>query len=307
MVMARAIERRVWLLHRTGHAEASLHAGGSEAVQVAAAAVLRPGVDWVVPRPLDLALCLAMGLSPLDVLLAVFGRAADPASAGRAEPGSFSSRSARIVSTSAGAGAHAIHAAGIAYASKLRGLDEVTLLSTDARGAGSGDWHEGVNFAAVHRLPVVCIVIDANDGAIAPLAQPEADSFVRKSYGYGLAGAVVDGGDFDAAFASLNQAAERARSGQGPTVVHAPVRPLSALNASGVLQAPEQLEAGSRQDPIGLMRQKLLGLRLLDDETELRIQADCLSVVSQEVERARASASPRPAAALENVVYRTDA
>jgi len=292
-------------LNRTGQAYASVRAGGSEAVQVAAAAVLRPGVDWVVPNSGDLALCLAMGLSPLDVLLGVLGRAADPGSAGRAEPGSFSARTSRIVTTSPRAGASAVHAAGIAYASHLRGLDEVTLLSSDVRGASSGDWHEGVNFAAVHRLPVVCLVVDTNQGA--PLAQPEADPIVRRAAGYGVAGDAIDGGVFDAAFESLSQAVLRARAGQGPTLIHATVRALTALSALGTPEPPERLEAQSHQDPIELLRRELLGLHLLDDETNLRIERDCLSVVGSAVEQARASAAPQPASALENVVYTSDA
>src|SRR5467141_4185487 len=108
MVMARAIERRLWVLsppHAVGRpARAARPVGrdilectGLEVVQVAAAAALRPGRDWIVPCPTDLALCLAVGLSPLDVMLAVFGRANDPASGGRQTPGAFGSRAARVV------------------------------------------------------------------------------------------------------------------------------------------------------------------------------------------------------------------
>jgi len=124
-------------------------------VQAAAAAALRIGRDWVVPCHLDLALCLAAGLSPLDVMLAVFGRAADPASAGRQSPGAFGSRAGRIVMTSASAGRSVVQAVGIAYASKVSGRDEVTLVCSDERGVQSGDWHEGINFAGAHGLPLI--------------------------------------------------------------------------------------------------------------------------------------------------------
>src|SRR5207245_10508484 len=121
---------------------------GGEAVQVAAAAALRPGLDWVAPCAGDLALCLAMGLSPLDVMLALFGRASDPSSGGR--DAALGSRAARVVMPSADPARHVLHAAGIAYASRVRGSDEVVLTSIDEARTASGDWHEGINFAAVH-------------------------------------------------------------------------------------------------------------------------------------------------------------
>src|SRR5713226_5322526 len=158
MVMARAIERRLWVLLGRD----ILECAGLEVVQVAAAA-LRPGRDWIVPCPTDLALCLAVGLSPLDVMLAVFGRANDPASGGRQAPGAFGARAARVVMTSAAAGRHVVQAAGIAYASKVSGRDEVTLVCTDERGTAAGDWHEGINFAGAHSLPLICLVEDRAD------------------------------------------------------------------------------------------------------------------------------------------------
>src|SRR6266851_2871055 len=91
MVMARAIERRLWVLHHMEEVQTFPRAAGFEVVQVAAAAALRPGRDWIVPCPTDLALCLAAGLSPLDLMLAVFARARDPASGGRQRPGAFGS------------------------------------------------------------------------------------------------------------------------------------------------------------------------------------------------------------------------
>src|ERR1700680_3441153 len=160
MVMARAIERRRWVLDRLDHIPQSLQVTGFEAVQVAAAAALRAGSDWVVPCRLDLALCLALGMSPLDVMLAIFGRAADPASGARQAPGAFGSRAARIVMTSASAGRSVVQAAGIAYASKVQGTDQVTLVCTDQRGTQSGDWHEGMNFAGAHSLPLICLIED---------------------------------------------------------------------------------------------------------------------------------------------------
>lgn len=301
MVMARAIDRRVWLLGRMSGITASFGGEGFEAVQVAAAAALRPGLDWVVPHHRDLALCLAVGLSPLDVMLAVHGRAADPASGGRQLPGTFGSRRSRIVSTSGLAGDHIVHAAGVAYAGKLRGLEEVTLATIGTRGIDSGDWHEGLNFAAVHQLALVCLVQDGRSRT-APLPGRHAtDLVVARAEGYGINGETVDGSDFNAAYTTLSRAVERAREGRGPSLVHARVARLTALDSRGSRLPRERLEATAREDPIEKMRRHLQETRLLDDKTDDQIQRDCAGVVEAAVSQALASASPPAAAALDNV------
>jgi 2-oxoisovalerate dehydrogenase E1 component alpha subunit len=320
MQMARAIERRVWALskiwkmtspqgedcgaqRRMGRPNwLGVNTGGSEAVQVAAAAALRPGSDWVVPYHRDLALCLAMGLSPLDVMLSLFGRADDPSSGGRQSPLSFGSRRARIPSTSDAIGTQVVHAAGIAYASKLQKRDEVTLVSIGDRGTDTGDWHEGLNFASVHRLPLICLVQDERPRTRALTGQHAADLIVMRAHGYGIAGDRVDGTDFASSFAGLSRAVDRARSGEGPTLVHARVLDLTSLTPRGAHRPQEQLEALAREDPIEAMRRELHALGMLDDDADDRIQRDCISVVEAAVEQARTAPSPEPSQALDNVL-----
>ncbi len=310
MVMARAIDRRLWVLNRTSTLPppsgvrsgwGATAVGGFEAVQVAAAAALRPGVDWVVPYHRDLALCLATGLSPLEVMFAIFGRAPDPSSAGRQAPGTFGLKRARIVSTSGAIGTQIVHAAGIAYASKVRGLDEVTLASIGERGTDTGDWHEGLNFAAVHRLPLVCLVEDNSTRAPAPPGLHASELIARRAEGYGMAGENVDGADFGAAFGALTRAVDRARSGGGPSLVHARVVDLTALTPRGTHLSQEQLEATSSQDPIDRMRRELHASLVLDDATDDQIHRDCIGVVEAAIEEARSAPLPEPAAALDNV------
>jgi 2-oxoisovalerate dehydrogenase E1 component alpha subunit len=317
MVTARAIERRLWVLdhleqippHSWGGRRRSRRVGrhtlestGLEAVQVAATLALRPGRDWIVPCPADLALCLAAGLSPLDVMLAVFGRAGDPASGGRQTPGAFGSRAARVVMTSSTAGRHVVQAAGIAYASKVSGHDDLTLVCTDERGIQSGDWHEGINFAGAHALPLICLIEDRarTDG---PVAQHSYGSPVERAEGYGLAGEAIDGGDFDAALAAFGRAAERARSQGGGTVIHARAVDLTSRAAGGGLRPPEELEALARQDPIDRMRRRLLESGVLEAADDELIQRDCARVVAAAVEEARAAPSPDGPRALDNVFH----
>src|SRR5438309_9158071 len=147
MVMARAIERRLWALERLERMAPSIRLTGFEALQVAAAAALRPGRDWVVSGPLDLALRLAMGMSPLDVMLAIFEKASP-----------YASSASRVVNTPAMGGRHVAQAAGIAYATQVSRRDEVTHACTDERGSYTGDWPEGLNFAGAHGLSLIGLV-----------------------------------------------------------------------------------------------------------------------------------------------------
>jgi 2-oxoisovalerate dehydrogenase E1 component alpha subunit len=317
MHMARAIERRVWVIEKSTSPHGGrdgaqrrvgrpnwlgVGTGGSEAVQVAAGAALRPGSDWLVPYHRDLALSLAMGLSPLDVMLSLFGRAGDPSSGGRQSPPSFGSRRARIASTSDAIGTQVVHAAGIAYASKLQEKDEVTLVSIGDRGTDTGDWHEGLNFASVHRLAMICLVQDERPRTRALTGQHAADLIVMRAHGYGIAGDRVDGTDFASSFAVLSRAVQRARSGEGPTLVHASVLDLTSLTARGAYRPQEELEALARQDPIETMRRDLHAQGILDDGADDRIQRDCISLVEAAVEEATGAPSPEPSQALDNVL-----
>jgi len=279
MVMARAIERRLWVLNRLDQSPPH-HVGrwpegavgsrtqecaGFEAVQVAAAAALRTGRDSVVPCPLDLALCLALGTSPLDVML-----------------GKFGSRAARVVMTSAHAGRHVLQAAGFAYADNVSGRDEVTLVCTQQSDLDAGDWHEGINFAGAHSLPLICLVEDL--ASTEPYAQHGDGSPAARAEGYGLAAETIDGGDFDASLAAFQRAVARARSKGGPTLIHARVVELTSRGRGGGIRPPEELEALAGLDPIDRMRRRLLSAGVLDAAADDQIGRECASVVATAVD-----------------------
>ncbi len=298
MVLARAIDRRMWVLNRQGRAPFVISGQGHEAAQVATAAALRPGIDWVVPYYRDLALCIGVGMTALDFMLSVFARADDPSSGGRQMPSHFGLERARIVTTSSVVATQVIHAAGIAYASKVRGMDEVTVTCLGEGSTSKGDWHEGLNFAGVHRLPLICLVED-NDYAISVphRLQMGVDSVAKRAQGYGMAGATVDGGDILAAYEVMEQAVARARAGEGSTLIAAKVARFTSHSSDDDqrrYRPQEELEALLRRDPIERFRGYLQEESLLSDEEDERIQQDCASEVEQAVQTAEAAASPSP-------------
>jgi 2-oxoisovalerate dehydrogenase E1 component alpha subunit len=296
MVLARAVDRRMWVLNRQGKAPFVISGQGHEAAQVGAAVALRPGHDWVVPYYRDLALCLAMGMTPAEFMLSVFARADDPNSGGRQMPSHFGLKRARIVTSSSPVATQIIHATGIAYASKARGLDEVTLTCIGDGGTSKGDWHEGLNFAAVHKLPMICMVED-NDYAISVphRLQMGVDSVAQRAAGYGMEGETVDGGDIMSVYEAMGRAVGRARGGQGPTLITAKVARFTSHSSDDDqrrYRPQEELEALLRRDPIERFRNYLIDQLLITEADDQRIQAECTEEVDQGVRAAEAAASP---------------
>jgi 2-oxoisovalerate dehydrogenase E1 component alpha subunit len=296
MVLSRAIDRRMWVLNRQGKAPFVISGQGHEAAQVGAAAAMRPGVDWLCPYYRDLAFCIALGLTPLEFMLSVFSRRDDPSSGGRQMPSHFGLERARIVTTSSTVATQVIHAAGIAYAAKLRGLPEVAVTCLGEGSTSKGDWHEGLNFAGVHRLPFVCLVQD-NDYAISVphRLQMGVESVADRAAGYGMAGVTVDGGDVLAVYQVVKEAVDRARAGEGPTLVDAKVARFTSHSSDDDqrrYRPPEELEAMLRRDPIERFRTYLFEASLLTEEDDERTQQECTSEVDQAVQTAESAEAP---------------
>ena len=305
MVLARAIDRRMWVLNRQGKAPFVISGQGHEAAQVAAAASIRPGVDWVAPYYRDLAFCISLGMTPTDFMLSVYARAADPNSGGRQMPSHFGSHRLRIVTQSSTVATQVVHAAGIAYAAKVRGLDEVAVTCLGEGSTSEGDWHEALNFAGVHRLPFICMVQD-NDYAISVphRLQMGVDSVAKRAVGYGIHGDTVDGGDLLAVYEVMKAAVERARSGEGATLVCAKVARFTSHSSDDDqrrYRPQEELEALLRRDPIERFRNYLLDEGLLTDPQDESIQQECAAEVQAAVDTAEASPSPVAEDALKNL------
>jgi TPP-dependent pyruvate/acetoin dehydrogenase alpha subunit len=118
-----------------------------------------------------------------------------------------------------------------------------------------------------------------------------------------MAAESIDGGDFDLALETLERAADRARSGEGPTLVHARLTALTSRTPRGAFQSQDQLETVARQDPIERMRRQLHEAQLLDDDGDDQIQRGCITVVESALKQARDTPMAQPAEALDNVFH----
>jgi 2-oxoisovalerate dehydrogenase E1 component alpha subunit len=299
MVLARALDRRMWVLNRQGRAPFVISGQGHEAAQVGAVSALRPGVDWLAPYYRDLGACVALGMTARDFMLGVFARAEDPSSGGRQMPSHFGFKDLRVITTSSVVATQMLHAAGVAYAARVRGLDEVVLASLGEGGTSEGDWHEALNFASVHRLPLICLVQDNAYAISVPhRLQMGVDSVTARAQGYGIAGATVDGGDILAVRSVAEAAVERARTGGGPTLIAAQVARFTSHSSDDDqrrYRSPDELEAMLRRDPIERFRGHLLDAGLLDDDGDERVQQECTAEVDEAVAYAETAPAPDPA------------
>jgi len=220
--LARALDERMWRLARAGRAHFAVPCSGHEAIGVGYALAMRAGVDWLAPHYRDLAALLVLGMTPRDVMLCFFSRPSDPNAHGRQPYAHFGSRALHVLSQQGPQPNHCSHGVGCAWGSKLLRDGSVTVIAFGDGGAQKGEAHESMNVAAVHKLP--CVFVVHRNGwtqSVAREDQYATETLVARAEGYGMPGIAVDGTDVDAMYAAASEAIERARRGDGPTLIDA--------------------------------------------------------------------------------------
>ncbi len=282
MLRSRKLDERAWVLHRQGKIAFHISAMGHEATQVGAAFALRRGHDWVVPYYRDLALTLALGYTPREFCLGLFGKKGEPSSGARQMPSHWGLRRANIVSTSSPVATQIPHAAGIAFAAKLRGDDCVALTCIGEGSTSQGEWYEGLNWAAVHKLPFICLVQNNVYAISVPMEKQMAvPNVADRAAAFGMPGVVVDGNDVLAVYRAMRAAVDRARAGEGPTLIEAKtyrVVPHSSDDDDRSYRTREEVEQWKKRDPIlqfrGYLEMAGLLTQALHDEYEARAIAE---------------------------------
>lgn len=258
MLLSRRLDERAWVLHRQGKIAFHISGIGHEAAQVGAAFALKRGHDWVTPYYRDLALLVCLGYTPRDFMLALMGKSGEPTSGARQMPSHFSLRAANVVSHSAPVATQTVHAAGIGLAIKMNQEDKVVLSTIGEGSTSQGEWYEGVNWAAVHHLPVI-FMVQNNRYAISvrPEQQMAVKSAADKACGLGLSGRVVDGTNVFEVYQEVLQAVNDARSGLGPTLIEAQlyrITPHSSDDDDRTYRSREEVEEHKKRDPLLVAR-----------------------------------------------------
>ncbi|HZT11939.1 MAG TPA: thiamine pyrophosphate-dependent dehydrogenase E1 component subunit alpha [Candidatus Baltobacteraceae bacterium] len=305
MLTHRRLEARGFELNRQGKIPFASAGEGHEAVQAGAAMAFARGQDVLVPYYRDLGLALGIGLTPYEVLLSLFARAADH-SGGRQFPHHYASRRLGLYSISSVIAAQTPHAVGAAYAIKYRQERGRAVLTTFGDGATSeGEWHESLNFAAVHALPIV-FLCENNEWAISTplhmqMAQPDV---FKRAAGYGMPGVGVDGFDPLAVYAAVKAAMDRARSGGGPTLVEAKCYRFLAHTTDDddrTYRSREEVAERRKFDPVPNFERFLIDHGVLSAEQAESLKSSVLAEANEATDRAEAMPYPQAADLYERV------
>jgi 2-oxoisovalerate dehydrogenase E1 component alpha subunit len=290
MVTARLCDEAQFRLNRQGKAPFVVPVSGHEGCQVGTAWPLERGKDVFVPYYRDLAVCLVAGMTPKEIFLGVFGKPTDPSSGGRQMPAHWGYRRLGIITGSSPIATQIPHASGIGYAMKYRGEDAVVGSWFGDGATSEGDWHEALNFAGIHKLPVV-FVCENNLYAISvPLDKQMAVKDVAvRAEAYGFPGEVVDGSDPLACFDAMRRAVGRARAGEGPTLIECKTyryHPHTSDDDDRTYRTREEVEEAKKKDPLVVFGGYLKEIGLLDDEGIESLRAEIKADVDKAVDEA---------------------
>ena len=296
MLLTRMLGERMMQLNRMGRAAFVGVADGHEGAQIGSAWAIRRGHDWVHPYYRDVGVALVLGQTAKDQFLGVFAKATDPNSGGRQIVNQFSDPKANIVTGSVCIATQFPQAAGIALAVKIRKEDRVVFTYGGDGATSPGDFHEAVNFAAIHALPVV-FVIENNLFAIStPLSkQMSVPNVADRAAGYGIPGLVADGTDVLDVYAKTKDAADRARRGEGPSLVEVKCyryQPHSSDDDDSRYRSKEALAQWRAKDPVDGVAAYLAGCGVAAADME-RTRTEIAAEIERAIDEAAADPDPR--------------
>jgi 2-oxoisovalerate dehydrogenase E1 component alpha subunit len=306
MLLQRQLDNRGFQLNRQGKIPFAMGSEGHEALQAGAALAFKRGSDVLAPYYRDLGLVLGVGMTPFEILSSMFARASDR-SLGRQFPNHYTSRELGVLSISSIIAAQCTHAVGVAAAFKYRGESGRAVICTSGEGATSqGEWHEAINFAAVHELPVV-FLIENNEWAISTPQnmQMNVANVSDKAPGYGIAHKLCDGFSPIDTYRAMSEALERARSGGGPTLVEAKCYRFlshSTDDDDRTYRNREDIEERRKLDPVPRFEQILIENGVIDEARAKALRAEVLREANEATDAAEAQPYPAVETLYTNVV-----
>jgi pyruvate dehydrogenase E1 component alpha subunit len=290
MLLGRRLDERMVRLQRQGRIGTFAPIKGQEASQMGSAFTLRRQ-DWMVPSFRETAAMVWRGW-PIDKLLLFYS--------GRVEAGAPAPDQHDLPVTIPVA-TQLPHAVGLAYAAQYRGDDVVVMVFFGDGATSEGDFHEALNFAGVWHVPVV-FVCQNNQWAISvPLKkQTHSRTIAQKALAYGLPGIQVDGNDVLAVYAAAREAVERARRGEGPTLIECVTYRLgfhTTADDPSKYRSEEEVKAWERKDPLTRFRAYLETRQLLEAGLEQQVDEE----IAAAVRRFEAAPPPDPLTVFDHV------
>jgi 2-oxoisovalerate dehydrogenase E1 component alpha subunit len=305
IALSRALDERMWVLQRAGMVPFVISGQGHEGAQLGVMWTTDRERDWLVPFYRSLTACLVKGMTPRSLMLGLFARQGDPSSGGRQMPAHWADAAHRILSTSSPVATQYLHATGIAYAAKLRGTGELAVSSMGEGSTSQGDFHEALNFAGIHKLPVIFMVENNRYAISVPTRlQMAVPDVADRAAGYGMPGVVVDGTDVLACYAAGREAVRRARAGEGPTLIECKVERLTAHSSEDRQEKYRQtseIEASRSKDPLVVFKHYLEQAGVLDEARYNEVHARVKAAVTDATDYAEAQPMPNPATLMDHV------
>ena len=303
MVMTRILDERGLALQRQGRIGFYLQSLGQEASHIGAVAALRDS-DWIFPAYRQPGALLIRG-APLETVIAQwFGNSGDT-SKGRQMPVHYSMRSVHMVSISSPIGTQISQATGAAMAARIRGDNTAFMTFFGDGGTSSNDFHCGLNFAGVYQSPIV-FICENNHWAISVSLdkQTASESIAAKAAGYGMPGVRVDGNDILAVYRVCKEAVERARKGEGPTLIETVTYRMGSHSSSddaARYRDKDEYEAWQKRDPIERFRTYLTHKKLWDEAFEQEVVESSREQINAAIKKAEALPPPPPESMFEDV------
>ena len=290
MLLGRRLDERMVRLQRQGRIGTFAPIKGQEASQLGSVSTLRP-TDWMVPSFRETAAMLWRGW-PIEKMLLFF---AGYLEGGQPAPDQHDLPITIPVST------QLPHAVGLAYAAQYRGDDAVVMAYFGDGATSEGDFHEAVNFAGVWHVPVVFICQNNQWAISVPLKkQTHSRTIAQKALAYGIPGIQVDGNDILAVYAASLEAVERARAGDGPTLIECVTYRLGVHTTADdptKYRSNEEVAEWERKDPLTRFGAYLKKKKLLEDGLEKEVDAD----ISAAIARFEATAAADPLTMFDHV------
>ena len=279
MLLARKFDERLVNLQRQGRIGTFPPISGQEAAHLGTAAVLRPS-DWMVPAFRETAAEIWRG-RPLENII-IYNNGFNE--------GAYIPEEMNNLPISIPVGSQILHAVGLAWAAKYRKKDDVAMAFFGDGATSEGDFHEGLNFAAVFQTPAI-FVCQNNHWAISiPLSrQTRSKTLAQKALAYGLPGIQVDGNDILAVYAAANEAVERARAGDGPTFIECVTYRLmmhTTADDPKRYRSDEEVEKWRKKDPLPRFQNYLKDKGLLTDDALKTAESEVLDEIQTAVDRA---------------------
>src|SRR5438874_4296182 len=285
MICTRKLSETALKLAFQGAIDVAIPSDGHEAAQIASMRALRP-TDPVYLFYRSLPAAYARGMTAREIMLDSFGRADGPSSGGKNLAGHWAKRELNLMSVSGSVATQIPHAVGSALAARLRGEDSVSVAYFGDGGASKSDFHEGLNFAAVHQLPVVLFCENNRVAISVPFEkQSPVRSVADRAVGYAVVGISVDGSDPLQVFRVMREAVDAARAGQGPALIEARVTRLGQHTSQvGEMRGAREMSAARRHDPVPRFARYLRYFGVIDETTEADLTRRAVAEVADAVE-----------------------